>query len=102
MKDSYSAFVKILEYGEKVGIHLIYATNSYLKDYANSKFIDKFHYRMSFDLASIEQADFLNIENASWLKQGEALIKGRSGEIYKIHAPLVTDEEITEVVENNK
>ena len=57
---------------------------------------------MTFDLASIEQADFMNIENASWLKTGEALIKGRSGEIYKIHAPLVTDEEINEVVEKNK
>ena len=102
VKDVHSALTKIIDYGGRVGIHLIYATNSYLKDYAISKFIDKFQYRMTFDLASIEQADFMNIENASWLKTGEALIKGRSGEIYKIHAPLVTDEEINEVIDKNK
>ena len=102
MIDAYMAFSKILEYGSKIGIHLIYATNSYLKDYASSKFIDKFPYRMTFDLASEEQAEFINMENSSWLKPGEALIKGRSGEIYKIHAPLVTDEEINKVVKDNQ
>ena len=102
MIDAYMAFSKILEYGTKVGIHLIYATNSYLIDYASSKFIERFQYRMTFDLASVEQAEYLDIENSSWLKTGEALIKGRSGEIYKIHAPLITDDEINEVVANNQ
>ncbi len=101
MKDAHLALSKILDYGTKVGIHLIYATNAYLKDYASSRFIDKFQYRMSFDLASEEQEKFLNIEKSSLLKQGEALIKNRNGEIFKIHAPLVTDEEINEVVVKN-
>ena len=56
---------------------------------------------MSFDLASEEQEKFLNIEKSSLLKQGEALIKNRNGDIFKIHAPLVTDEEINEVVGKN-
>lgn len=103
MKDAYSVFDKILDYGSRVGIHLIYATNAYLKEYATSRFIDKFKYRMTFDLASIEQADFIKIENGSWLKgNGEAIIKGRSGDIYKIQAPFVTDEEINEVVSSNQ
>ncbi len=103
MKDAYLVFNKILDYGSRIGIHLIYATNAYLKNYSTSGFIDKFKYRMTFDLASIEQAEFMNIEKSSWLKgNGEALIKGRSGDVYKIQAPLVTDEEIQEIVSSNK
>ena len=103
MKDSHKILSKFLDYGNGVGFHLIYATNSYLEDYVNSKFIDKFKYRITFDLASIEQADFMKIEESSWLNgNGEALIKGRSGEVYKIQAPYVSDDERNEIVEINK
>lgn len=102
IKDAYKVFSKILDYGLNVGIHLIYATNSYLKDYANSNFIDKFKYRISFDLASIEQEEFVDIKDSSWLKGGEAILKIRNGEKIKIKAPLITDEEINEIVTNNQ
>lgn len=89
----------ILNVGKNVGIHLIFATNSYLKQYADDRFIDRFKYRMSFDLASVEQSKFLGIKNSSWLKgTGEALIKGTNGKVYKFQAKNVTDEEIHEVV----
>lgn len=103
MKETHTVLSKILDYGSRVGIHLIYATNAYLKDYASSKFIEKFKYRVTFDLASVEQAEYMNIEGASWLnKSGEAIIKCSNGEICKFQAPLVTDEEINEVVARNK
>lgn len=101
--EAYEVFSKVLDYGNKVGIHLIYATNSYLKDYVNSKFLDKFKYRITFDLTSIEQAKFIDIKNSSWLNgNGEAFIRGRSGEIYKIQAPYVKDDEIERIVSENK
>ena len=103
MKDSYTVFTKILEYGEIVGMHLIFATNSYLKDYVTSNFIDKFKCRMTFDLASLEQASFIDIKDANWLKsEGNAIIKYPSGKTYKFKTIHVSDEEINEVVENNK
>ena len=103
MKDSYMVFSKILEFGECVGVHLIYATNSYLKDYANSKFLDKFKYRMTFDLSSEEQASFIDIKGSSWLKSdGVALIKCPDGKICKFQAPYVTDKEIESIVINNQ
>ena len=102
IKDAYKVFSKILDYGLDVGIHLIYATNSYLKDYASSKFIDKFKYQISFDLASLEQEEFISIEDSSWLKSGEAILKNRNGEKYLIKAPLITNEEINEVVISNQ
>lgn len=102
MPDSYAVFNKILEFGECVGVHLIYATNAYLKDYSDSKFIDKFKYRISFDLSSEEQAKFIDIDNANWLKEsGEALLKSPDGKIYKFKAPYVKDDEIIEVVLSN-
>ncbi len=100
-KDTHKILSKVLEYGNLVGIHLIYATNSYLEDYVNSKFIDQFKYRITFDLATMEQEKFINIKNSNWLKIGEAIIKGRSGDVYIIQAPLVSDNEIDNVVEDN-
>ena len=103
IKDTYTVFSKILEFGECIGIHLIFATNSYLKDYANSNFLDKFKYRMSFDLSSVEQEDFINIKGSSWLKgSGEALIKCPNGRICKFQAPHVTNEEIERIVVDNQ
>ena len=103
VKDSFMVFSKILEFGKAIGVHLIYATNSYLKDYKNSNFLDKFKYRMTFDLASEEQAELIDIEGSSWLKaHGEALLKSPNGKICKFQAPYVTDEEINNIVLNNK
>lgn len=88
---------RILDCGEPLGIHLIYATNAYLKDY--SSFINKFKYRMSFDMASLEQAKYIDIKKANWLKDnGEAIIKGKDTGTYKFQAPFVSSEEIQKVV----
>ena len=103
IKDSFNVFCTILEFGKSCGIHLIYATNAYLKDYRNSKFLDMFKYRMTFDLASEEQAKFIDIEGSNWLKDnGEALIKAPNGIIYKFQAPYVKDDEINKVVLRSK
>ncbi len=103
MKDAYTVFSKILEFGKCVGVHLIYATNSYLKEYKNSNFLNKFKYRVAFDLASIEQAEFIDIEGSSWLKgEGKAVLKDEKGKITKFKAPYVTDEEINNIVLKNK
>ena len=103
IKDSFSVFSKILEFGERCGIHLIYATNSYLKDYSNSKFLDMFKYRMTFDLASMEQEKFIDIKGSSWLKgSGQALIKSPNGIVYKFQAPYVKDDEIEKIVLRSK
>ena len=103
MKDSYTVFSKILEFGECIGIHLIYATNSYLKDYANSKFLDKFKFRMTFDLASLEQAEFIDIDGSSWLKgEGVAIIKMPNDKTCKFHTPYISNEEIEKIVLQNK
>ena len=95
-EDIQRLLVHILDYGKVVGIHLIYATNAYLKDYTT--FIDKFQYKMTFDLASKEQAKYIDIENANWLRNnGEALINGK-GKTYKFQAPFVSTDEIVRVV----
>ena len=99
MKDSYKIFEKILNIEKIAGLHLIFATNSYLKDYVNSNFLDKFKYRMTFDLASVEQAKLIDIDGSSWLKSGgEAIIKSPDGDIYKFKTPLISDNEINDAV----
>lgn len=102
MADTYLVLSKLLDHGLNVGIHVVFATNSYLKDYATSRFIEKFKYRITFDLASVEQENYLGIESASFLKGcGEAIIKNSQGEKYRFHAPLVTNEEINDVISKN-
>ena len=103
IKDSFTVFSKILDFGEYVGVHLIYATNDYLKKYSNSKFLDKFNYLLTFDLASLEQEKYINIAGANWLKgNGNALLKTKIGKIYKFQVPYITDEEIKDVVLKNQ
>ena len=88
---------KILDYGKPLGIHLVYATNSYLRDYPS--FIAKFKYKMTFDLASNDQSKYIDIKDANWLKgEGEGLIKGKNNTIYKFQAPYISNEEINRVV----
>lgn len=85
----------ILKTGNKIGVHLIFATNSYLKEYAESGFIDRFKYRVSFDLASLEQAKYINIKDSSWLKgNGDAIVKGVNSIPYRFQTYMVPDDEI--------
>ena len=84
---------KILDVGDNLGIHLIFSTNAYLKDYVESKFLDKFKYRLSFDMASKEQSNLIGIKKAHWLSaNGEAVIKSFNNVFYKFQAPFVTVE----------
>ena len=100
MQGAIEAFSRILEYGEFVGIHLIYATNAYLKGHED--FIELFKYRISFDLASVEQAELIDIKDSSWQKgEGNAIVKESNGKTHKIHTPHVSDDEINEVVSKN-
>ena len=103
MKDTYEVFSKVLDFGQYVGVHLLFATNSYLKDYSDSNFIKKFDYRITFDLASLEQEEYIDIDGSSSLKgEGNALIKCSNGKVYKFKSPYVKDEEINEVVKKNR
>lgn len=97
---------EILKNGKNVGVHLILSTSAYLKNEFNKKTIDLFDYIVSFDLATKEQASFINLKNADLLSvSGEVMIKSNSN-IDKIQAPYVSTEEISNIVkfiiENNK
>lgn len=93
IKDAVKLFEEILEFGKIVGFHLIFATNSYLKDYVNNEFINKFKYRMTFDLASTEQAEYIDIPGSNWLKaNGKALIPDYRGKIYEFQAPYISND----------
>ncbi len=90
--------VQIMDYGKPLGIHLILATSSYLKELSEDGFIDHFKYKMSFDLSSEEQAKYLNIHGSNYLNVGESLIKGTNNQVYQFYTPFVSTEEITRVV----
>ena len=93
------AISKILDYGKPLGIHVILATNSYLKKFYDTNFIHHFKYRMSFDMASKEQAEYIEIDGADLLKtNGKALIKCPNDEIYKVQSAFISDKEIFRVV----
>ena len=82
---------RILDVGDNVGVHLIFSTNAYLKDYVESKFLDRFKYRLSFDMASKEQSDLIGIKKAHWLSaNGEAIIKSFNDKFYKFQAPFTS------------
>ena len=89
----------ILSEGYKLGLHLILATSSYLKDNYDSKMLNEFNYVLSFDQASEEQAEYLKIKKANLLSvYGEALIKLDDESIANIQVPYVSDKDIEEVV----
>lgn len=89
---------KILLDGEKLGIHLIIATNAYVKRDFDKDLLNMFDYVMSFDLATKDQAKFMNLKNADLLTvTGEALVRTKR-DISKIQAPYVSLEEVNEVV----
>ena len=90
-------FIEIMEYGKPLGIHLILATNSYLKELKETGFIDHFKYRMSFDLTSKEQAEYIDIKGSNLLNDKESYIKGNNQK-YKFLPPYVSTDEIARVV----
>ena len=100
IRDEYGKKVltKLLLDGRSLGIHLIFATNSYLKGNFEKNFIDMFTYVMSFDMASKEQADFIKLDDANLLMvMDEALVRVKD-KVSKIQTPLVSDEEVNRVI----
>lgn len=90
---------KILKIGCKVGIHLIFSTNAYLKDLVKNEFISKFKYKITFDLSSSEQARLLGIRNSNWLSgEGDAIIKSFGSKNYRFKALKTSDDEINNVI----
>ena len=90
---------QILDYGKPVGIHVILATNTYLRNFYHTKFINHFRYRISFDMASHEQAKYIEIEGCDLLKDnGNGLIKCNDDRPLNFQAPYITDKAIKKTV----
>lgn len=106
ISDSIDVLEQILDEGYRFGVHLVLATSSYLKKDFSKEFLNLFTYVLSFDLASSEQSEFINLRNSNWLKvTGEAIVK-ENGIITRIQTPYISTEEIKKVVnfiiKNNK
>jgi len=94
-----SKLKQILKNGKSLGIHLILATNAYFARDFDKEFINMFTYVLSFDLASHDQAKFINLKDSNLLKvAGEALVKVNN-DMSKIQTPYISDDEINRVVE---
>lgn len=90
---------RILSDGNKFGIHILMATNSYFKTVFDMETINMFNCIITFDLASEEQADFIKIKKSNLLSiTGEALVKYREDDIIDIQTPYVSLNDIEEVV----
>lgn len=97
-KNNRQIFERILDVGDNTGIHLIFSTNAYLKEYTKSDFLARFKYRLSFDLASKEQAKAIEINKSNWLNSnGEAIIKSFNARFYKFQTPFSNIQSIKDV-----
>ena len=100
MPETKGVIEKILDYGKVIGFHVIIATNAYLKEFYDTKFLKHFKYQMSFDLTSKEQAKYIEIEGANLLKgQANGLIKCPNNKKYSVITPFVSNDEIRKVLE---
>ena len=98
LEESKEVIKLILREGYKFGIHIILSTSSYLENIFDEEIIEASTYRLSFDLASAEQADFIKIDGANLLTiEGDALIKCRNGVVHEIQTPYVSDYDIKTV-----
>lgn len=97
---------EILKKGDKLGVHLIMATNSYLKNGYDKSLLKLFPYVFTFDLSSKEQSKLINIEGADLLTvYGEAFVNIRNKDIIRVQTPYTSEKDIKEVIkfikENN-
>lgn len=89
----------IIDVGSKMGIHLILSTNSCLKETFDSNLLKGFSYKLSFDLASGEQAMYMDMFGSEFLTvYGEAIIKDNMGKFNRVQVPYVMDSDIDRVV----
>lgn len=97
---------EILKKGDKLGVHLIMATNSYLKNGYDKSLLKLFPYVFTFDLSSKEQSKLINIEGADLLTvYGEAFVNIRNKDTIRVQTPYTSEKDIKEVInfikENN-
>ncbi len=91
---------EIINNGVSLGIHLVLATNSYIKSQFSSKMINKFPYIISYDLTDKNQSSYLNIEGSDLLEEkGSVLVRCRDNELVKLQTPYISDEEIKRIVD---
>lgn len=91
---------EIIDNGVSLGIHLILATNSYIKNDFSSRMINKFPYIISYDLTDEKQATYLNIEGSDLLEEkGSVLVRCRDNELVRLQTPYISTEEIKRVVD---
>ena len=89
---------EILIKGQKLGVHLILATSAYLAKDFDKDFLKLFKHRLTFDLASKEQATLINLKDSNWLNvSGEIMINTQKENRYQ--APYISTEEINRVVD---
>lgn len=98
MKEAEEVLSKILNVGRVLGIHLILATNSYLKKMFSNRFISRFKYRMSFDLTDEIQSVFVEIKDTDKLRtEGDSIIRCQGDTKLRFQAPYIQDDEIKRV-----
>ena len=91
-----------LDVARKLKVHFIISTSAYLNKELDKATLRKFDYIISFDLASKDQASFLNMTGADVLSDsGEALVK-HLGDLDKIQTPRISMSEIEEAVNRAK
>ena len=98
----------IIPDGYRYGVHIIIATNSYIKSILKPNTIEQFDFVITFDLATEEQASLIKINGSNLLTvYGEALIKCNNKEqLYNVQTPYVSIKDIKTVTDfinsNNK
>jgi S-DNA-T family DNA segregation ATPase FtsK/SpoIIIE len=91
---------KLLSNSKNAGIHIIMATNICHEDIFTKELVNSFDSKMSFDLASREQAKFINLKNSDLLTvTGEFILKNKKDVLENIQAPYISDSEIKRVID---
>jgi S-DNA-T family DNA segregation ATPase FtsK/SpoIIIE len=99
-KDVEAAIQRLAQMARAAGIHLIMATQRPSVDVITGTIKANFPTRISFHVTSkIDSRTILGEQGAEQLLgQGDMLYMAQGGRIARVHGPLVTDEEVEEVV----
>lgn len=99
-KDIEAAVQRLAQMARAAGIHLIMATQRPSVDVITGTIKANFPTRISFHVTSkIDSRTILGEQGAEQLLgQGDMLYMGQGGRIARVHGPLVTDQEVEDVV----
>ena len=99
-KDIESSLQRLTQMGRAAGIHVITATQRPSVDVITGTIKANFPTRVSFHVTSkIDSRTILGEQGAEQLLgQGDMLYMAQGGRIIRIHGPLVTDQEVEDVV----